>query len=77
MWTFGNYFCPFIQYVVIWIVRISNFSAKHNIHRLVSGVYGFSLRIILQVILGTPSFSLILYVSVDRAVLSVSFKVEG
>ena len=75
MSTYCNYFCSFIQYVVIRIIRYFKFSAKHSIHRHVSGVYGFSLRIILQVILGTPLFSLILHASVDSAV-SVSFKVE-
>ena len=39
------------------------------IHRLVFGVYAFSLRIILQATLGTPSFSLILHATWDMTVL--------
>ena len=49
----------------------SNFSAKHNIHRLVSGVYGFFFAYNSpgNIVMRTPSFSLILHASVDRAVL--------
>ena len=50
-------------------LAISNFSARHRLQRLLLGVYGLALRMILQDILGWPLRSFMRHISADKAVL--------